>query len=136
MVRQDTGHEDLERTQSGVEDPLDETAPTRIAVSEEAHQVEVDMSTTSRPAQAPIVRVEVVFSREELHRLESEAAGAGTSVAALVHELVVARPHLRVHASIGSNNLPSNPPSARETSSGVRVRGYSGAYAEGVGRNR
>jgi hypothetical protein len=80
--------------------------------------------------------VEVGFSREELRRLEREAEGAGMSVAELVRELVVARPHLRPLAYIGSNNLASNPPTTPETSSGIRVRAYNGAYTPVVGKNR
>jgi hypothetical protein len=71
-----------------------------------------------------------------LERLKLEAKRAGVTVAALVRTYALARVRPRPFATVGSNNLPSNPASTPETSSGLRVRGYSGAYSPTTGKNR
>jgi len=80
--------------------------------------------------------VSVRFSAEELERLRSEAERAGIPVSALLRRHALARPYARSVAMVGSNNVASNPPSTAETSSGIRVRGFSGAYTPNVSRNR
>jgi hypothetical protein len=149
MAPKDLQAEVRERAQDATGAPAGEAAPDDLAASADAVGADAEITTVTgtstmadigagegRAAGAPTGRVGVVFSPEEVQRLEREAARAGTSVPALVRELALTRPHLRALASIGSNNLPSNPPSAPETSSGIRVRGYSGAYTPAVGRNR
>jgi hypothetical protein len=80
--------------------------------------------------------VPVRFSAEELERLKVDAERAGVTVALLVHTYALARPGPLPHATIGSRNVASNPPSTPETSSGIRVRGYSGTYSPTIGKNR
>ena len=137
MAPKDVQTEPAERVQ-GPAAPAAEPGYGDIAQWAEAPGAFAELSTVGadRGSEAPVVTVEVVFSRDELHRLEDEAARAGTSVAVLVQRLAVQHPRHRAVASLVSSNLPSNPPASPETSSGIRVRGYSGGYSPVVGRNR
>jgi len=82
------------------------------------------------------VSVCVRFSADELERLKQESKRVGMPVSAVIRKHALTRPSLPTFVSIGSNNIPSNPPSTPETSSGIRVKGYSGTYTPTVGKNR
>ena len=80
--------------------------------------------------------IPVRFSAAELERLKADAEHAGVTVAVLVRTYALDQRRRLPHATIGSRNVASNPPSTPETSSGIRVRGYSGTYGPTIGKNR
>jgi hypothetical protein len=136
-VRDDVEHEQRDPVTDVRESQLTD-APVVVSSPAEVHAL--GAVTTVAPgravADAPEARVVLVFSRQEMQALEAAATRAGTSVPDLVRRRALMGPDLRPAASLRPTNLPSNPPFTPETSSGIRVRGYSGAYTPVVGRNR